>query len=44
MQQLKKVEYNITATASKEYKTLLTERLNKGKELIKFIVRIAMAF
>ena len=31
----KKVEYNIPPTASKEYKTLLTERLDKGKALYK---------
>ena len=31
----RKTEYNIPATASEEYKTLLTERLDKGKELYK---------
>lgn len=31
----KKVEYNIPSTASEEYKTLLVERLEKGKALYK---------
>src|SRR5215831_5063926 len=31
----RKTEYNIPPTASEEYKTLLKERLDKGKELYK---------